>query len=100
MVTAILKTVEMTLLKYLTKGKKSFPKTMHLMTNTIILHVINCPFIFKTLITMISCVCVNTHFLINITISIHRFLITEPSGVFAHLRVQWLISQLTKILLN
>ena len=25
---------------------------------------------------------------------------TEPSGVFAHLRVQWLISQLTKILLN
>jgi hypothetical protein len=25
---------------------------------------------------------------------------TEPSSVFAHLRVQWLISQLTKILLN
>jgi hypothetical protein len=25
---------------------------------------------------------------------------TEPSGVFAHLRVQWLISQLTKMLLN
>jgi hypothetical protein len=25
---------------------------------------------------MNSCVCVNTHFLINITISIHRFLIT------------------------
>jgi len=33
MVTAILKIVEMTLLKYLTKGKKSFPKTMHLVTN-------------------------------------------------------------------
>jgi hypothetical protein len=27
-------------------------------------------------------------------------IITEPSGVFAHLRVQWLISQLTNILLN
>jgi hypothetical protein len=36
MVTAILKIVEMTLLKYLTKGKKSFPKTMHLVINTLI----------------------------------------------------------------
>jgi len=35
MSTAILKIVEMTLLKYLTKGEKSFPKTMHLVTNTI-----------------------------------------------------------------
>ena len=25
---------------------------------------------------------------------------TEPSGVFAHLRVQWLMSQLANILLN
>jgi len=32
MVTALLKIVEMTLLKYLTKGNKSFPKTM--VTNT------------------------------------------------------------------
>jgi hypothetical protein len=31
--TAILKIVEMTLLKYLTTGGKSFPKTMHLVTN-------------------------------------------------------------------
>jgi hypothetical protein len=29
MVTALLKIVEMTLLKYLTKGTKSFAKTMH-----------------------------------------------------------------------
>jgi hypothetical protein len=28
------------------------------------------------------------------------FLFTEPSSVIVHLRVQWLISQLTKILLN
>jgi hypothetical protein len=34
MVTAILKIVEMMLLKYLIKGKKSFPKTMQLVTNT------------------------------------------------------------------
>jgi hypothetical protein len=33
MVTAILKVVEMTLLKHLTKGKKSFPKTMHMVKN-------------------------------------------------------------------
>jgi hypothetical protein len=35
MVTAILKIVEMMLLKDLAKGGKSFPKTMHLVTNTI-----------------------------------------------------------------
>jgi len=34
MVTAILKIVEMMLFKYLTKGKETFPKTMHLVTNT------------------------------------------------------------------
>jgi hypothetical protein len=38
MVTAILKIVEMMLLKYLIKGKKSFPKTMHLQMQELLCH--------------------------------------------------------------
>jgi len=74
MVTAILKIVEMTLLKHLTQGEilpenNAFGDKYNVTGTYIILHVINCPFIFKTLITMNSLCCVNVtlkgHYLPN-----------------------------------